>query len=324
MTKESAGQLHVRVAARYEEAADIASFELVASPGGQLPAFTAGAHVDVHIGQGLVRQYSLCNNPAERHRYLIAVQKEPMSRGGSKAMHETVKVGDTLTISAPRNHFALAPEAQRHLLLAGGIGVTPILCMAESLAASGAAFEMHLCTRSVERAAFRERIARSNFAQHVHFHFDDGAAGQKLDIPRRLAQAQPGEHLYVCGPKGFMDAVLTTARAGGWPESRLHYEFFAAELADSGSDQAFEIELAGSGRTVLVRQDQTALQALLDAGVEIDSSCEQGVCGTCATRVLGGVPDHRDLYFTPEEHAANDQFTPCCSRAKTARLVLDL
>ena len=316
--------LSVRVSRKTVEALDICSFELTSADGKPLPAFSAGSHVDVQLPGGVTRQYSLCNDPAESHRYLIGVLKDPATRGGSKAMHETVNVGDTLTISAPRNHFPLAHEAAHSLLLAGGIGVTPILCMAERLAIAGASFEMHYATRSRERTAFHDRIAQSSYAPKVQFHFDDGAEEQKLQLARLLAAPLAGTHLYVCGPKGFMDAVLTAARTGGWPESRLHYEFFAAEPANSDSDQAFEIELAGSGRIVLVRQDQTALQALLDAGVEIDSSCEQGVCGSCATRVLGGAPDHRDLYFTPEEHAANDQFTPCCSRAKTARLVLDL
>jgi len=315
--------MRVRVATRRQEATDIASFELVAESGGPLPAFAAGAHIDVHVRDGLVRQYSLCNDPAETHRYLIAVLHEPASRGGSKAMHASVQAGDVLTIGEPRNHFPLA-AGDRHLLLAGGIGVTPILCMAQRLATTGAAFEMHVCTRSADRTAFRERIAQSSFAAQVRFHHDDGPASQKLDIPGRLARPQAGEHLYVCGPKGFMDAVLSAARASGWPETQLHYEFFAGQAVQSGGDQPFELELARTGRVVCVREDQTALQALLDAGVEIESSCEQGVCGTCATRVLAGVPDHKDLYFTQEEQAANDQFTPCCSRARTARLVLDL
>ena len=324
MTKEPTRRLRVKVAARQEEATEIVSFELVPCEGERLPAFAAGAHIDVHVDEGLVRQYSLCNDPSETHRFLIGVLKEPSSRGGSKAMHETIKVGDVLSISEPRNHFQLEVGARRHLLLAGGIGVTPILCMAECLAAQGADFEMHFCTRSAERTAFKERIAYSRFAGRVQFHHDDGPQEQRFDIGRRLASVQPEEHLYVCGPKGFMDAVLSAARANGWPEAQLHYEFFAADVEHSESDRGFEVELAKSGRVIAVRKDQTALQALMDAGIEVESSCEQGVCGTCATRVIGGIPDHRDLYFTQEEHAANDQFTPCCSRAKSDRLVLDL
>ena len=234
-------------------------------------------------------------------------------------MHESVREGDVLAISGPKNHFPLAHEAKRSMLLAGGIGVTPILCMAERLAITGAAFEMHYCTRSRERTAFAERIAASAFAPHMQFHFDDGDAAQKLDIAALLATPQPGTHLYVCGPKGFMDAVLGTARARGWPEAQIHYEFFAADAVQHDGDASFEVQLASSGRIVVVPKDKTVVQALADAGVEVATSCEQGVCGTCLTRVLEGMPDHKDLYLTPEEQAANDQFTPCCSRAKIGR-----
>jgi vanillate monooxygenase ferredoxin subunit len=316
--------LSVRVVAKTLEALDICSFELVEAEGRALPAFSAGSHVDVFVGDGLTRQYSLCNNPAEGHRYQIAVLRDPATRGGSLAMHEQVKVGDVLRISAPKNHFALAHDAQRHLLLAGGIGITPLLCMAERLAATGGDFEMHYGTRSRERTAFLARIAASAYAARVQCHFDDGPAVQKFDIAARLATPEPGTHLYVCGPKGFMDAVLATARAQGWPEAQLHCEYFAADVAPSADDRGFEVQIASSGRIIVVPRDQTVVQALAAAGVDVPTSCEQGVCGTCITRVIDGVPDHKDVYFTPEEHAANDQFTPCCSRAKSARLVLDL
>jgi vanillate monooxygenase ferredoxin subunit len=316
--------LSVRVARKAVEAQDICTFELVAVDGRPLPSFSAGSHVDVQLPGGLTRQYSLCNDPAESHRYLIGVLRDAASRGGSVAMHDQVQEGALLTISTPRNHFPLAHEAERHLLLAGGIGITPILCMAERLAIAGAAFEMHYCTRSPERTAFRKRITSSAYAPQVQFHFDDGAPAQKLDLDALLATPQAGAHLYVCGPKGFMDAVLGTARARGWPEAQLHYEFFAADVAPRSGDDAFEVQLASSGRVIVVAKDSSVTQALSAAGVEVPTSCEQGVCGTCLTRVIEGVPDHRDLYMTPEEQAANDQFTPCCSRSKSARLVLDL
>jgi vanillate O-demethylase ferredoxin subunit len=320
----NAASLQVRVARKTVEALDICSFELVSTDGRALPAFSAGSHVDVQVPGGVTRQYSLCNDPAESHRYLIGVLKDPATRGGSRAMHERLNEGDTLTISAPKNHFALAHVARRHLLLAGGIGITPILCMAERLAVMGADFELHYCTRSKERTAFAQRIAASSFAQRVAHHFDDGPASQKLDIAALLATPQPGTHLYVCGPKGFMDAVLFTARGAGWPELQLHFEFFSAAPTASASDGSFEVQLASSGRIIVVPRGQSVVQALAAAGVEVMTSCEQGVCGTCITRVLEGVPDHRDAYFTPDEQAANDQFTPCCSRAKSPRLVLDL
>ncbi|MES2258088.1 MAG: PDR/VanB family oxidoreductase [Pseudomonadota bacterium] len=315
--------LKVRVARKSAEALDIVSLELVAVDGTALPPFSAGSHVDIHLPNGITRQYSLCNDPAESHRYLLCVLRDPASRGGSQAVHELVKEGDELDISAPKNHFALAREAHHSLLLAGGIGVTPILCMAERLAATSAGFEMHYCSRAPERTAFRERIAGSTFAQRVRFHFDSEGPEQRMDLDGLLANATSETHLYVCGPKGFMDAVLAAARAAGWPEERLHYEFFAG-AAPTGDGQAFEVRLASSGRVVAVPAGQSVTAALAAAGVEIPMSCEQGVCGTCLTRVLDGQPDHKDMYLTPEEQARNDQFLPCCSRSKSALLVLDL
>ena len=316
--------LTVRVTHKAVEAEDICTFELASADGTSLPAFSAGSHVDVQVPGGLTRQYSLCNDPAESHRYLIGVLRDADSRGGSAAMHEQVREGSVLQISPPKNHFALAHQAPHHLLLAGGIGVTPILCMAERLAATGASFAMHYATRSRSRTAFFERIQRAPFAACVSFHFDDGAAAQRLQIGALLAAQPAGTHLYVCGPQGLMDAVLGAARASGWDEPRLHFEFFGADVRPQAGDGAFEVQLASSGRVIVVAAERSVLGALADAGVVVPSSCEQGVCGTCLTRVIDGVPDHRDQYLLPEEQAANDQFTPCCSRAKSARLVLDL
>ena len=316
--------LRVRVARKSLEALDICSFELVPLDGRELPAFSAGSHVDVHLPNGMTRQYSLCNDAAESHRYLICVLKDASSRGGSATMHDRIEEGSELSISAPKNHFPLAHAARRSLLFAGGIGVTPLLCMAERLAAIGESFRMHYCTRSPERTAFLRRIQDSALSESVRFHFDDGRPEQKLDVNAELANPEPDVHIYVCGPKGFIDAVLETARRSGWPESQLHCEFFSAAPAKSGSDGSFEVQLASSGRIVLVNKDQTVVQALDAAGCSITTSCEQGVCGTCLTRVLEGEPDHRDIFLTPEEHARNDQFLPCCSRSISPRLVLDI
>ncbi|PKO28873.1 MAG: oxidoreductase [Betaproteobacteria bacterium HGW-Betaproteobacteria-9] len=316
--------LLVRVARKHTEALDICSLDLVAEPGHSLPTFSAGAHIDVHLPNGLVRQYSLCNPPGETGRYQIAVLRDPSSRGGSQAVHDLLPEGATLHISAPKIHFPLAADAAHHLLLAGGIGITPLLAMAEHLTSQGECFELHHCTRSRDRTPFVARVAASAFARHTHHHFDDGDAVQKLDIAATLQRAPDGTHLYGCGPQGFMDAVLNAGRAQGWPEERLHREYFAAAPVDHANDGSFELEIASSGRVIPVRADQTALAALLAAGLDIPMSCEQGVCGTCLTRVKAGTPDHRDQYLTPEEQAANDQFLPCCSRSTSARLVLDL
>lgn len=314
--------IEVRVAAKVSEADGICSYELVPVDGAPLPPFAPGAHIDVHLGDGLVRQYSLCNAPQETHRYLIGVLRETVSRGGSHAMHDLVEAGSVLTIGTPRNHFPLV-TAPHTLLLAGGIGITPILAMAEALAAQGASFAMHYCARSPERAAFRERIAASGFARHAHFHYDSGDAAQRLDLAAVLA-APPGSHLYVCGPSGFIDHVLGAARAQGWPDACLHVEYFGAVAIDASGDQPFDVKLVSSGQVFTVPAGRTVLQVLAQQGVAVPYSCEEGVCGTCLTRVLEGVPEHRDLYLTDEERAANDQFTPCCSRSRSALLVLDL
>ncbi|MFC3686408.1 PDR/VanB family oxidoreductase [Hydrogenophaga luteola] len=316
--------IRVRVAARQGEALDICSLDLVATDGTALPAFSAGAHIDVHLPGGLVRQYSLCNAPGETHRYRIAVLRDAASRGGSATVHDQLQVGTELDIGAPRNLFELHPSAQHHLLLAGGIGITPLLAMAEQLAAQGGAFTLHHATRTRERTPFVAQLAAAPYAHRVHHHFDDGPAMQKLDLSATLRSAPAGSHLYVCGPTGFMEAVLAEGRAQGWDEARLHREYFAAAPTGTAGDGGFELELASSGRVIPVAADQTALAALLAAGLDIPMSCEQGVCGTCLTGVKSGVPDHRDQYLTPEERAANNQFLPCCSRASSARLVLDL
>jgi len=316
--------LNVVVARRRDEALDIASFELRGEDGGPLPAFEAGSHVDVHLPNGLVRQYSLCNDPRETHRYMIAVLRDEAGRGGSKAVHDQLREGERLRISTPRNHFALARDASHHLLLAGGIGVTPILCMAEQLASAGESFDMHYCTRSKRRTAFVQRIAEAGFAQAVRFHHDDHAGGSTFDIEQVLGAAPAGTHLYVCGPRGFMDFVLATARAHGWAEERLHYEFFGAPVNQPAAGGSFQVCIASSGATIEVPPEYTVVQALAANGVEVVTSCEQGVCGTCLTRVIAGEPEHLDSYLTDEERAANDQFLPCCSRSKSPLLVLDL
>jgi vanillate monooxygenase ferredoxin subunit len=316
-------QLAVKVLRKKQEALDIASFELVKPDGSALPGFSAGSHIDVQVPGGLVRQYSLCNDAAENHRYRIAVLRDPSSRGGSIGMHDAVKEGDTLQISEPRNHFPLV-HADRTLLFAGGIGVTPLLAMAQRLANSGADFTLHYSTRSADRTAFRDEIAGSSYKDRVQFHFDDGDAAQKLDLKAALGQPQAGTHLYVCGPTGYIDFVVKTARDMGWPEDQVHLEYFGAAPQDTTGDRPFQVKIASSGQTYDIPADQTVVHALQEHGIEIMVSCEQGVCGTCITRVLQGECDHRDLYFTDEEKAKNDQFTPCCSRARTPLLVLDL
>lgn len=321
---QSSPSLQVRVARKEMVAQDIARFELVDPSGAALPPFEAGAHIDVTVPGGPLRQYSLCNDPAESHRYQIAVLMEREGRGGSRALHEQVNEGDLLTVGMPRNLFALHEDAPSSLLIAGGIGITPLLAMARRLAALGRPFTLHYCARSAARAAFREELARAGFASSVRFHFDDGSAGPALDLKSLLAGAGPDVHLYTCGPQGFMDAVLSTARSQGWADAQLHYEFFSAAPVVREDDGSFDVRIASTGQVIRVPADKSVLQVLEAEGIDIPTACEQGVCGTCMTGVLEGEPDHRDYYLTPEEQAENRQFLPCCSRSKSACLVLDL
>ncbi|MFJ7797110.1 PDR/VanB family oxidoreductase [Pseudomonas sp. NPDC096950] len=316
--------IEVKVLARTSEALDICSFELAPLDTQPLPAFSAGAHIDVHLSNGVVRQYSLCNASDERHRYVISVLREPNSRGGSRQLHEQINVGDRLNISAPRNLFELEPNGKKYLLFAGGIGITPILCMAQQLAREGADFELHYCSRSESRAAYVDWLKNSTFANRVHLHFDDGPVQLKLDANAVMAHPEVGTHLYVCGPGGFMDYVLDTARSCGWPQTQVHREYFAAPIVAHGADETFEVEIASSGDVYQIPPDKSVFEVLDAAGVEIPLSCAQGVCGSCVTGVLAGEPDHRDQFLNADERLRNDKFTPCCSRAKSPRLVLDL
>lgn len=315
--------LAVKVIRKKAEAEGIASFELARADGAPLPSFGAGSHIDLQVPGGLTRQYSLCNDSGEQHRYRIAVLRDPASRGGSVAMHDAVHEGDVIRISEPKNHFPLQ-HATRSVLFAGGIGVTPLLCMAQRLATLGADFTLHYCTRSPERTAFRDEIGASALADRVKFHFDSGPPSQKLNLERVIAQPDPGTHLYACGPTGFIDHVVGTAKGIGWHNDQVHLEYFGAAPQDTSADAGFEVKIASTGKVYPVAAGQSIVQALQLQGVEILTSCEQGVCGTCITRVLEGEPDHRDLYFTDDEKARNDQFTPCCSRARSNILVLDL
>ncbi|MEJ2593325.1 MAG: PDR/VanB family oxidoreductase [Candidatus Thiodiazotropha sp.] len=316
--------LDVVVVKKTRETEDIVSLELARPDGLALPAFEPGAHIDVHLPNGLLRQYSLCNHPGETHRYLIAVLKEPDSRGGSVALHEQVEVDDRLQISEPRNLFPMAEHAERTLLFAGGIGITPLLGMAHALSDAKADFELHYSARSRNGMAFAERIMDSAFADRVTFHISAEGQSHRLDADALLATPRPGTHLYVCGPARFMDYVLDSAKANGWPSEQVHREYFSAAPVDHTQDGSFEVEIKSTGEVIAIPADRSALHVLEEAGFDIPMSCEEGVCGTCLTRVLAGEPDHRDLFMTDEEHALNDQFTPCCSRARSGRLLLDL
>ncbi|RJF92278.1 PDR/VanB family oxidoreductase [Noviherbaspirillum saxi] len=323
MSETKVETIDVKVVRKTKEADGIVSFKLQAANGKPLASFSAGSHIDVHVPGGIVRQYSLCNDPHDSSHYQIAVLRDPASRGGSLGMHEQVNQGDVIKISQPKNQFPLVP-AERSLLLAGGIGITPILCMAERLTRIGARFKMHYCSRSAERTAFVDRIKASAFASHAQFHFDDAGSEQKLDLPAILKKAGKETHIYVCGPTGFIEHVVATAKELGVGEEFVHFEYFGAKQADTTGDTAFEVKIASTGACYQIPAGKTVVAILEEQGISIPISCEQGVCGTCITRILDGVPDHRDMYFMDNEKAQNDQFTPCCSRAKSTSLTLDL
>jgi ferredoxin-NADP reductase len=317
-------KLKVRVEKVRSEAEDIKSFELVIANGAALPSFTPGAHINVKIDENLVRQYSLCNDPADQGRYLIAVKRVPDSRGGSQTLHEEVNEGDTLSISAPRNHFPLDPSAKHHLLLAGGIGVTPLLCMARHLQRTGASFALQYFTRSIEHTAFHDVLSQPEFRGKVAFHYSVEPERLHEYLHKLLWHRPDGAHLYVCGPRPFMDLVEATA-ASTWPPEAVHIEYFTADpMASAGPREAFEITLARAGGTYTVPADKSIVDVLTENGIENMTSCSQGVCGTCLTGVLEGTPDHRDVYLSEAERRACDKIMLCVSRAKSKTLVLDL
>lgn len=312
--------LDLQITSRRVEAHGIVSLELRDPLQRPLPAFTAGAHIDVHIAPQLTRQYSLCNAPDETDRYLLGVLLEPNSRGGSAAMHQRFAEGDTLTVGAPRNNFPLAP-ARRTLLFGGGIGITPLLSMAESLWRTQSDFEFDYCARSASHAAFLDRLAGAPYAARTRVHLDDGPAEQRLQM-ERLAQEDPAiTHVYVCGPKGFIDHVCRAARDHGWPEAHIHVEHFS--LAGPVSGEALTVQIASTGQRIDIPPDESITTALERHGVSIPVSCEQGICGTCLTRVVAGDIEHHDGFLTAAERAQGDQMTPCCSRGR-GTLVLDL
>lgn len=319
----NSNSLNLIVTRRTQEAEDIISLDLMCAEGKNLPVFKSGAHIDLHLPNGLVRQYSLCHpyNTSSANKYSIAVQREKESRGGSVAVHEQLVEGVEIQVSEPRNLFELTAGATKYVLIAGGIGITPLLCMAQELALSQQEFELHYFCRSQSRVAFTELLKSEGLEASVQLHV---GANNQSEINAILKQPEQGTHLYVCGPAGFMDYVLEIASEENWPAENLHKEYFSAEILPQAGDHSFEVCLASTGERYEIPADKTVFEVLDEAGVSVPVSCEQGVCGTCVTRILEGMPDHRDQYLTDEEKAAGDSFTPCCSRAHSKTLLLDL
>lgn len=307
------------------EAQGVVRLVLGSVDGSGLPAFEAGAHIDIHLPSGLIRQYSLCRMQSEAQYYEIAVLKDPQSRGGSTEVHR-LNIGDALSISEPKNHFPLMETKRHSVLVAGGIGVTPMLPMAQQLQKKGLSFEFHYCAKSPETAAFSSALENSSFADKMHFHYSQVASSGRMDVVKILSRHSSDSELYICGPADFINYVLLQAKMLGWPEERLHREFFAAPALDENVSEntAFKVKIHSTGEMFDVGADQSIFEALDENGIFLAVSCESGVCGTCQTGVIDGVPDHRDVFLTDKEHAQGKFVMPCCSRSKTPVLELDL
>lgn len=327
----TSGALAVLVRQIRFEGKGINSYELTDPDGGELPPFTSGAHIDIHLGLPdggeVVRQYSLCNDPAERRRYVIAVLNDEAGRGGSTGLHRTLRVQDIVTISRPRNNFALDESAAKVILLAGGIGVTPLKSMAHRLERAGIDYELHYCAKDRAFAAFEDELQRLADRGRLHYHFDGGDPSRGLDIARLLADPRPGTHVYYCGPAGFMKACANAA--AGWDPAVVHSEHFkppvdpaAVASASAVPSGGFTVELASSGRRIDVGPDESIADKLNAEGVPVETSCASGLCGTCKTRYRSGKVDHRDYILDDDER--DEYLTLCVSRCDSELLVLDL
>jgi ferredoxin-NADP reductase len=316
--------LKLRVSSVAAETDDIKRYELVPATTKSLPPFSAGAHIDIITSNQMRRSYSLANSPSERHRYVIAVLREATGRGGSAWIHDNVKEGDELTVIEPLNNFELVEDASEHVLIAGGIGVTPILAMGHRLREIGAKARLHYCTRAAEKTAFRDEVAKV-FGADVFMYHDGGDPSKGVRLADIVKSQPAGAHLYVCGPTGLMEAAKKAA--AHWTEGTVHFEHFkpTEKLAPAAGDQPFEIVLSRSKLRLIVPADKTILEVVRAAGINADSSCEAGICSTCETRLIAGRADHRDEILTAADKAANQKVMICVSRAQPGEtLVIDL
>lgn len=315
--------LELRVVSAVPLTPRIRAFEFAAADGSALPPFTAGAHIDVELGNGEERSYSLYNDQGETHRYAIAVLREQAGRGGSAWMHDVLREGDVLRASPPANNFKLSESGERHILVAGGIGITPILSMAARLQALGRDYTLHYCAREPAEAAFADETRRRHGAR-AHFHYDGGDPARGLDAAALLKNRPTAAHVYVCGPAGLIRAAREAGK--DWPMGTVHYELFKGTEADTSarvSNQPFEIVLKRKGVTLNVPADKSILDVLKAEGLRIKTLCREGVCGTCRVEVLSGAVDHRDDCLDDSDRETAMQV--CVSRAMPGEtLVLDL
>ena len=306
------------------ETPSIKAFELRASDGSDLPRFTAGAHIEVEIdfpdGSDNIRQYSLACDPADLSRYEIAVLHLPEGKGGSAYMHSKIREGQMLTCSQPVNEFSLSEDAEEHILIAGGVGITPILSLAYALQSRDAQFQLHYSAQTEVHMAYRE-LAQHLAADSFHSYFSQSQNPIRMNLAELLGDPKPGRHTYVCGPHRLTQAVINTAKKLGWSDNAVHRESFGAR--SDTSDKAIEVELMLSGMTVQVEPGTTILDALIDAGAFVSYECKRGECGTCQTRVLEGEPIHREVCLTEEQRNVAQLMCTCVSWARSERLVLE-
>jgi tetrachlorobenzoquinone reductase len=299
------------------EADGVLALELSAVDGGDLPPFEPGAHVDLHLGDGLLRQYSLCGDPTERKSYRIGVREIDGGRV-SRHIHRNLRPGALLQISQPRNNFEFV-ASRNYLFIAGGIGITPLLPMMRAASGAGAAWTLLFCARSIEQAPFLEEAKAHGGDVSVHA----SQGGTRLDVTQCLAEVKPDTIIYCCGPESLMTAVEGASEH--WPEGTVRFEWFAPRARPEGEiSGGFRVICARSGLSLDVMPEQSILQVLTEAGVEVARSCEQGICGTCEVRVLEGEVDHRDSILSAAERASNEIMMTCVSRAKGTSLVLDI
>ena len=313
-----AGLIEVRLTAIRYVAHETSLFEFQSLDGRPLPAYEPGAHIDLHLPSGLLRNYSLTSAAPEPSTYTVGIKRDPASRGGSRYLHDELRVGALLKIGGPRNNFRLRDDAAHTVLIAGGIGITPIWCMVQRLNALGRDWRLHYACRSRADMAFRRELEAMPQAT---LHFDDESGGF-LDIAAIAAAAPEDAHLYCCGPAPMLQAFEAATKDR--PREQVHVEYFTAKELAPAKTGGFTVELARSGVEYFIPEGETILNVLLDAGIDIDYSCELGICGACEQRVISGVPEHRDSILSEAEHAENTRVMICCAGCKTDRLVLDL
>ena len=322
--KRESKTLVLEVATKRQLAEQVWQLELVSPEGEELPRFSAGSHIDVHLGNGIIRQYSLSNAPSETDRYVLAILRERESRGGSKMLCDETQPGDRLTVSHPKNLFELDESADEHVLVAAGIGITPILAMAHRLDHIDAKFRLHYRARSHAKAAYEDALRVASFSDRVEFYFTEGEDLAVFDMHKIVREMSASAHVYVCGPNGFIDHVLEVC-AESLPDRQIHREFFHADNeAHQDGDVAFEVVLKDSGDRFTIPADKSVADVLIENGINVPVSCSEGICGSCISTYTDGEVDHRDMVLTERDHAKRKEFTPCCSRAKSAQLVIDL